>query len=121
MPSLNETILPYPKVALEGCIMDCRKLNLNLVIGLEILTQAKQLQTSLPFPSLIKALCKRAGMPFISKTNVKITPLVMKTTSVSRKIFDGMRRLGPRRSQWILYLLLILRFIRLALLSQRSS
>lgn len=72
IPSHNKFILQHPKVALMGYIMDCKKLNLGAIIALKILTQDKQLQSSLPFSSLITALCKIVVVPFISKIDIEI-------------------------------------------------
>lgn len=76
MPLQNESIFWNPKAALVGCIIDHRKLNLDSITVLEILTQAKQLQTSHSFLSLITTLYMRVRVLFIIKNNIKVTPSV---------------------------------------------
>lgn len=74
--SQNELILHHYKAVLTGCILDRRQFNLRSIIALEILMRAKNQQTSLPFPGLITALCRRARFLFVGKIDVEITPLV---------------------------------------------
>lgn len=73
MPSQNELILQHSKIALVECIMDRRKLNLGSIIASKILTRAKQLQNSPPFPGLITELCRCVGVQFHKKIDLEIT------------------------------------------------
>lgn len=56
--------------------MDHKKLDFGSNIASEILTRAKQLQTSLSFSSLIIALYRRVSVSFFRKTDVEITPSI---------------------------------------------
>lgn len=74
MPSQNESIVQHPKATLLGCIIDRESLNFVSIIALEMFMRQKQNQTSLPFLILIIFLCRKAGVPFVKKKDVDITP-----------------------------------------------
>lgn len=76
MLSQNEYVLQQAKPTLVGITMEFRKLNLGAIIVPKILTRAKQVQTSLLFPSLNIALCKRDRVPRNKMINMEVTPSI---------------------------------------------
>ncbi|WMV13737.1 hypothetical protein MTR67_007122 [Solanum verrucosum] len=71
MPSQNESIHQHPKAALLRCIIDRERLNLGLIIALQMSMRAKRSQTSLPFLVLISDFCHQVGVSLVAKTNVE--------------------------------------------------
>ena len=72
MPSQNESIVWRSKAALLGCLIGRKKINVGAIIYPEMILRARQHHTSLPFPLLITALCRKARVPFDPKTDIEV-------------------------------------------------
>uniref|UniRef100_M1DNZ6 Putative plant transposon protein domain-containing protein n=1 Tax=Solanum tuberosum TaxID=4113 RepID=M1DNZ6_SOLTU len=74
MTSQNESILKNLKVVLVVTIIT-EEINVGTIIADEIFLQARQEQTSLPFPVIITQPCEREEVPFWEKSDVMITTI----------------------------------------------
>ena len=64
MPIQNEHVVRHKQAALLGCILNQSPLNVGAIIYKEMLLRARRQNISLPFPTLITALCRRANVGF---------------------------------------------------------
>jgi len=64
MPIQNEAVVRHKHAALLGCILNLSRVNVGDIIYQEIILRARRQNISFPFPTLITALCRRAGVKF---------------------------------------------------------
>ena len=72
MPIQNEAVVRHKKAALLGCIFNLSRVNVGAIIYQEMILRARRQNISFPFPTLITALCRRAGVEFNPAIDVEL-------------------------------------------------